>query len=70
MVADPQKLSLRFGQILGVLKEADYWAKKDNARLVSEGYIFKALAQQRFRHNLYEEKVMEQLTKKDPYLFY
>lgn len=60
MVADPQKLSLRFGQILGVLKEADYWARKENARLVSEAYVFKALAQQRFRHNLYEEKVLEQ----------
>ncbi|MDA3788341.1 MAG: ATP-binding protein [Desulfobacula sp.] len=60
MVSDRKKLSLRFGQILGILKEADYWAKKDNALVVSEGYVIRANSQHRFRHNLYEEKVMEQ----------
>ena len=60
MVADQQKLSLRFGQILGVLKEADYWAKKANAGMVSEKFVIKALNQHRFRYNLYEEKVLEQ----------
>jgi len=59
MVADQQKLSLRFGQILGVLKEADYWAAKDKALSVSQEYVIKAVSQHRFRHNLYEEKVLE-----------
>ncbi|MBU2452043.1 MAG: AAA family ATPase, partial [Proteobacteria bacterium] len=60
MVSDQQKLSLRFGIILGILKEADYWAKKENVLVVSEKYVTMALSQQRFRHNLYEEKVSEQ----------
>lgn len=60
MVADQKKLSLRFGQILGVLKEADYWAKKENALVVSSKYVTKALNHHRFRYNLYEEKVWEQ----------
>lgn len=60
MVAHRQRLSLRFGQILGVLKEADYWAKKDGSNLVDTEHVTKALFQQRFRHNLYEEKVMSQ----------
>ena len=60
MVADQQKLSLRFGQILGILKEADYWAKKDGSSVVSQEYVTKAHTQHRFRHNLYEEKVLEQ----------
>ncbi|MFH2092105.1 MAG: ATP-binding protein [Pseudomonadota bacterium] len=60
IVADQQKLSLRFGQILGVLQEADYWAKKDNALVVSSEYVLKAISQQRFRHNLYEEKVWDE----------
>ncbi len=60
LVSDNQKLSLRFGQILGILKEADYWAKKDNAPLVSEAYVIQAQIQHRFRHNLYEEKIGEQ----------
>ncbi len=59
MVADQQKLSLRFGQVLGVLKEADYWAAKDKALSVSQEYVIKAVSQHRFRHNLYEEKVLE-----------
>jgi len=59
MVADQQKLSLRFGQILGILKEADYWATKNHALSVSQEYVIKAVSQHRFRHNLYEEKILE-----------
>ena len=58
-VADKDKLSLRFGSIQAVLKEADYWAHKKNARAISEKYIQKALKEHRFRYNLYEEKVQE-----------
>lgn len=60
MVADQHKLSLRFGQILGILKEADYWAKKEGASVVKQDYVTMAISQHRFRHNLYEEKVGEQ----------
>lgn len=60
MVADPEKLSLRFGHILGILKEANYWAKKKDAVAVSQEYVAHAVSQYRFRHNLYEEKVLEQ----------
>lgn len=57
-VSDQRRLSLRFGQILGVLKEADFWAKKTNSPLVSEDHVNRAINQHRFRNNLYEEKVM------------
>lgn len=60
LAEDQRKLSLRFGHIHGVLKEADYWAKKDKAALVSKEFVIKAVSQRRFRHNLYEEKVMEE----------
>jgi lon-related putative ATP-dependent protease len=58
-VSDQTKLSIRFGPLLGVLKEADYWAKKNNARLVSDKYVFKAFNEYRFRYNLYEAKMQE-----------
>jgi lon-related putative ATP-dependent protease len=58
-VADQDKLSLRFGSIQAVLKEADYWARKKNARVVSDKFVQKALKEHRFRYNLYEEKVQE-----------
>ncbi|UCG05594.1 MAG: AAA family ATPase [Desulfobacterales bacterium] len=58
-VADKNKLSIRFGPLHGVLKEADYWAKKNNARVVAEKYVIKAFNEHRFRYNLYEQKIHE-----------
>ena len=54
--SDKEKLSIRFGPLLGVLKEADYWARKNKARLISDKYVVKAFCEHRFRYNLYEEK--------------
>lgn len=59
IVADKSKLSLRFGAITGVLREADYWARKRRARSVTEKDVVRAFEEHRFRHNLYEEKVHE-----------
>jgi lon-related putative ATP-dependent protease len=58
-VSDKDKLSIRFGPLLGVLKEANYWARKNNSRLVSDKYVVKAFREHRFRYNLYEEKIHE-----------
>jgi len=57
--SNKNKLSLRFGQIVGVIKEADYWARADNADHVTEQYVIKAFNEYRFRYNLYEEKLHE-----------
>ncbi len=53
------RLSLRFGPIVALLKEADYWAQKDRSIRVTAGYVTKALNEYRFRYNLYEEKIHE-----------
>jgi lon-related putative ATP-dependent protease len=58
-VANKQKLSLRFGSVHSLLKEADYWARKLNAKTVMDKHILKAMDEHRFRHNLYEEKLHE-----------
>jgi lon-related putative ATP-dependent protease len=58
-VSDKDKLSIRFGPILGILKEADYWARKNNARQVTDKYVIKAFNEHRFRYNLYEQKIHE-----------
>ena len=58
-VSDKNKLSIRFGSLLGVLKESDYWARKNNARRVSDRYVVQAFNEHRFRYNLYEEKIHE-----------
>ena len=46
-VSDRDKLSVRFGPLLGVLKEADYWARKNRARYVTDKYVVKAFNEYR-----------------------
>jgi lon-related putative ATP-dependent protease len=58
-VSDQNKLSIRFGPLLGVLKEADYWARRQKAKVVSERHVVRAFQEHRFRYNLYEQKVHE-----------
>ncbi len=56
-VSDQSKLSLRFGPVVGILQEADYWARSDESQLITEAHVIKALKEYRFRYNLYEEKI-------------
>ena len=59
LTGDQRKLSLRFGAIVGLIKEADYWARQDRAPAVDAGHVGRAIERQRFRHNLSEEKIHE-----------
>jgi len=58
-IANKQKLSLRFGAIVSIIKEADYWARKEESDRVSGDHVAKAVEEYRFRYNLYEEKIHE-----------
>ncbi|NNG01619.1 MAG: AAA family ATPase [Desulfobacteraceae bacterium] len=58
-VSDKQKLSLRFGPIVGMIKEANYWALKTGDTIIGDGHVTKAFNEHRFRYNLYEEKIHE-----------
>lgn len=60
--ASKKKLSLRFGAIVAIIKEADYWAANHSAKVVSEKHVIKAFNEHRFRYNLYEEKIHESYT--------
>jgi predicted ATP-dependent protease len=56
---DQHKLSLRFGPIVGILKEADYWARKQEDAVITDAHVQVAIQKRRFRYNLYEEKMRE-----------
>ncbi|MBW2572551.1 MAG: AAA family ATPase, partial [Deltaproteobacteria bacterium] len=58
-ISNKLKLSIRFGPIMGILREADYWARKRNGRLVTDKDVVRAYNEYRFRYNLYEEKMHE-----------
>lgn len=57
IVADQSKLSLRFGTLVGIIQEADYWARQKDSQVVADRHVAKAMAEYRFRYNLYEEKI-------------
>jgi lon-related putative ATP-dependent protease len=58
-VSDQNKLSIRFGPLLGVLKESDYWARRRRARRVTESHVVRAFREHRFRYGLFEQKIHE-----------
>jgi len=59
MVADQEKLSSRFAQIMELVQEAEYWARKDNASLVAGRHVDMAVEERRFRHSLPDERIRE-----------
>ncbi len=61
-VSNQKKMTLRLGPVAGILKEADYWARKDGCRVVEEKHVIKAFTEHRFRYNLFEEKIHESYT--------
>lgn len=61
-ISDKNKLSLRFGTVMGILKEADYWARQGDSELITDDFVRKAFSEHRFRYNLYEEKMHESYT--------
>jgi len=55
------KLSLRFSDIADVLREASYWASKDNSSVVSDVHVQKAIDEKILRTNRIEERLREMI---------
>jgi len=53
------KLTTSFGQVGDMVREANYWAKKERARAVRAAHIERAVKERIRRANLYEEKLQE-----------
>jgi lon-related putative ATP-dependent protease len=56
---DRKKLTLRFGFLSDVLKEADYWAGQSGSEVIGAHHIQEAIDKQHFRANLYEQHIKE-----------
>ncbi|NQT32707.1 MAG: AAA family ATPase [Candidatus Omnitrophica bacterium] len=63
LAQDQEKLSARFMYIADILREANYWAGKDNAQYVDAPHIEKAIQEKIYRSNLIEEKIAELIDK-------
>ncbi len=59
MVADQERLSSRFAQLKELALEAEYWANKSGASLVSAEHVEKAVGEKLFRHNLLDERLRD-----------
>jgi len=61
MAGKQSKLSTRFSIIADILREANYWALKDNQKLITEKHVDAALKARRERLSLYEDKLQEMI---------
>jgi ATP-dependent Lon protease len=61
-VGDRQKISAAFAEITDLVREAAYWARKDNGHAVSARHVQKAIDQRIFRSNRIEEEMRDLIT--------
>ncbi|HLF90067.1 MAG TPA: ATP-binding protein [Anaerolineales bacterium] len=57
MVEDQNKLSARFGKISDLVREAEYWARKNGKETVSAADVQRAIDESVYRSNLLEERL-------------
>ena len=58
-VEDQQKVSLRFGDLNDLIREASYWARQDDSELVMDQHVGRAVEESEFRASLSKERVRE-----------
>ncbi len=61
---DQNKLSMRFGKIADVLREANHYATEENATCISHTHIEKAIEKRIYRSNMIAEKINEMINNK------
>ena len=67
LVEEQSKLSTRFQEITKVLVESSYWAKNENAPVVDDSHIHKALSEQMRRSNHISEQYREMINERNDY---
>ncbi|MFA6978431.1 MAG: ATP-binding protein [Ignavibacteriaceae bacterium] len=58
------KLTARFSVLADLVREAHYWAKEENVKVVSAALVKKAYEMAKDRHALYEEKLSDMIREK------
>jgi lon-related putative ATP-dependent protease len=59
LVEDQEKLSSQFMEISDLIREADYWAQKENSPLVTRDFVRRAVEEKVYRSNRIEERMQE-----------
>ncbi|MGW8181163.1 MAG: Lon protease family protein, partial [bacterium] len=54
-----QKLSSKFSEIADLIRESNYWARKEDSTVISGPHVIRALNERIYRHNRIEEHMLE-----------
>jgi len=68
LAGDQEKLSLQFGKIANLLREANFWAKAEKSPYVTERHVEKALEEKEYRSSLLEDKIQEMIERGTIYI--
>lgn len=64
LAGDQNKLSVDFGSVSKIVKEASYWSSLDNKnKYVSRSHVEKAIEEKVYRSNMIEEKIQDLIIK-------
>ncbi|NYT07289.1 MAG: AAA family ATPase [Methanomicrobiales archaeon] len=59
LAADQKKLTTRFSHVADIIREASYYATRDQSEYTSDRHIVKAIEEKIYRSNLIQEKIQE-----------
>ncbi|MFZ0391189.1 MAG: ATP-binding protein [Calditrichia bacterium] len=59
LVDDQTKLSLQFGILVGIIREANHYARREKRRTVRAGHVQQAITEYEYRNSMLEEKIHE-----------
>jgi lon-related putative ATP-dependent protease len=63
LAGDQEKLSTLFADIADILREASFWAKEEEARLIETKHVEKAIEEKVYRSNLIQQRINEMIDK-------
>jgi lon-related putative ATP-dependent protease len=61
LVEDQHKLSCQFMEISDLIREASYWAGKENSPIVTREFVKRAIEEEVYRNNRIEERIQEMI---------
>ena len=61
LVEDQQKLTSQFMEISDLIREASYWAGKEQSPVVSREFVTRAIEEEVYRNNRIEERIQEMI---------
>ena len=61
LAQDQKKLSTRFSEVADIIREANFYAKKEKAKTISGDFVKKAIEEKIYRSKLIQEKIQEMI---------